>query len=225
MLPDFSISERRIATAVAASLLVHALALLLLPGMHQPTAAPALQVALPPPVKHEIVAQLVPPAMEAAPRPSRRPTPAQNTAPQPQPLTLPAEQATANTPVLLAVPPPRLTTEAPPRPLVRSEPPPPDAAALGAYGRDLAGSVAQRQRYPRIAQLRQWQGSVMLQLDLAADGRLLDVRVVSSSGHEVLDRQAQDMVRAAVPFPPLPATLAGRPLTVDIPVVFRLASP
>jgi protein TonB len=99
-----------------------------------------------------------------------------------------------------------------------------DAAALAAYGRELAGAVATRQRYPRVALMRQWQGTAMLQLDLAPDGRLLGVRVISSSGHDTLDRQALEMVREAVPLPSLPEALAGRPLTVDVPVVFRIAS-
>jgi protein TonB len=99
-----------------------------------------------------------------------------------------------------------------------------DPAALAAYGRNIAGAVAAHQRYPRLAQMRQWQGTALLQLELALDGQLQSVRVLSSSGHEILDRQAIDMVRAAVPLPPLPANLAGRSLTVDVPVVFRLAS-
>jgi protein TonB len=99
-----------------------------------------------------------------------------------------------------------------------------DANALSAYGKELAGAVATRQRYPRVALMRQWQGTAVLQLELAADGRLLGVRVISSSGHDTLDRQALDMVREAVPLPSLPEALAGRPLTVDVPVVFRIAS-
>ena len=95
---------------------------------------------------------------------------------------------------------------------------------LAAYGRELAGALATQQRYPRIALLRQWQGTALLQLELAADGRLLGVRVLSSSGHDTLDRQALDMVRAALPLPAMPAALAGRPLTVDVPVVFRITS-
>ena len=105
---------------------------------------------------------------------------------------------------------------------VASHPTAVDAEVLAAYGRELAGAVATQQRYPRIALLRQWQGTAVLQLELAVDGRLLGVRVLSSSGHETLDRQALEMVREAVPLPSLPAALAGRPLTVDVPVVFRI---
>ncbi len=100
----------------------------------------------------------------------------------------------------------------------------PDPAAVSAYGRHVAGAVSMHQRYPRIAQLRQWQGTALLQVELAASGQLQSVRVISSSGHDVLDQQAIDMVRAATPLPPLPAPLAGQILTIDVPVVFRLAS-
>jgi protein TonB len=121
-----------------------------------------------------------------------------------------------------------------PAPVVRSEPVPgptvliPAAAAapaaLANYGREIAGAVAAHRRYPRLAQLREWQGTAVLQLELAADGQLTAVRVLISSGHEILDRQALDMVRAAVPLPPPPAGLSGRALAIDVPVVFRLAS-
>ena len=123
-------------------------------------------------------------------------------------------------PVERAVAPPM---EAPSQPAATSVPAAIDVQALAGYGRSVAGAVAAHQRYPKIAQMRQWQGTTMLQLEFAADGRLLETRVLSSSGHDVLDRQALDMVRAAQPLPPLPAALAGRALTVNVPVVFRLA--
>jgi protein TonB len=99
-----------------------------------------------------------------------------------------------------------------------------DADLLAGYGRELAGAVAAHRRYPRMALLRQWQGTVMLQLAFAGDGRLSAVRVLSSSGYEILDKQAVDMVRDTTPLPQLPSALAGRPLAVDIPVVFRITS-
>ncbi len=94
---------------------------------------------------------------------------------------------------------------------------------LAAYGQRLAQIIGRYQRYPQVAQVRQWQGTTLLQLHLTADGDLAEVRVISSSGHEILDRQAMNMVREATPLPRLPDAFAGRPLTVDVPVVFRLA--
>lgn len=100
----------------------------------------------------------------------------------------------------------------------------PDPATLSAYSRQLAGLIATNQRYPRLAQLRQWQGTTLLQLKLTTDGGVQGIRVVSSSGHDILDTQALEMLRAAMPLPPLPPSLSGRVLLIDVPVVFRLAS-
>ena len=99
-----------------------------------------------------------------------------------------------------------------------------DANLLTVYGRELAGAIATHRRYPRIALMRQWQGDVVLQLEFGVHGGLITARVLSSSGHDVLDRQALEMVQNAVPLPQLPADLVGRFFIVDVPVVFRLAS-
>lgn len=231
--PSFAlpVGERQVGFAVAVSLLIHGVALGWLPGLTQPlreTPLPLIvQLSLPPPSPPEAVA--VPPAPTLAPAPSanRRETLALQH-PLPPVLTAAAvasePEAVPSRPLAApSVPPP---VEAPRPAAVASpaRPPVPDAAVLAAYGRELAGAVATRQRYPRLAQMRQWQGTAVLQLELAAAGGLLAVRVLSSSGHEILDRQAVDMVREAIPLPPLPDALAGRPLTVDVPVVFRLAS-
>jgi outer membrane biosynthesis protein TonB len=50
------------------------------------------------------------------------------------------------------------------------------------------------------------------------------MRVLSSSGHEILYRQTLEMVREAVPLLPLPVALAVRPHTVDVSIVFRITS-
>lgn len=221
----------RVAAAVLASLVVHGLALGWLPGLQRHLEEPEAQqpihvrlAALPP----EPPALAVPPALTSATaaQPVRRepvPVPQRSTPVLTAPVPEAAQDAAvprrvepvAADPIEAARPGP---LPSPLRPLAV------DAAALVAYGRELAGAVAMHQRYPRIALLRQWQGTALLQLELAADGRLLAVRVASSSGHDTLDRQAMDMVRAAVPLPAMPAALVGRPLTVDVPVVFRITS-
>ena len=219
--------------AVLASVLIHGFALGWLPGlqgrMDQPEPRQALHIRLAAPAP-EPQALAVPPAptfAAAATQPPARRAPApQRSSPV---LASPAREAGQDAPVQREVaPPPVVATPIEvPRPSATATPPRPpaiDAGALAAYGRELAGAVATHQRYPRIALLRQWQGTAVLQLELAADGRLLGVRVLSSSGHDTLDRQALDMVREAVPLPSLPAALAGRPLTVEVPVVFRITS-
>ncbi len=232
--PALSLPDARgswhIGGAVLVSLLIHGFALGWLPGLSGRTEAPELRPVqvrfAPPPPERQPIAVL--PAPTFAP-----PTQTTRRAPEPVPLreapilVRPMAEPGAEAAVI------RLEAPPPAAPVETSRASPPaiapraasmDAGALAAYGRELAGAVATRQRYPRVALMRQWQGTALLQLELAADGRLLGVRVISSSGHDTLDRQALDMVREAVPLPSLPAALAGRPLTVDVPVVFRIAS-
>lgn len=65
------------------------------------------------------------------------------------------------------------------------------------------------------------QGLVVASLTLARDGRLLDVRLAASSGFISLDRNVLDAIRAAAPFPPLPAAFAGERHSLIVPIVFR----
>lgn len=219
----------RVGAAVFASVAIHGFALGWLPALEgridQAQAQQPIHVHIAA-ARSEPLTLAMPPAPPSVPaaQPLRRETAPQRSMPI---LTNPAPDAGRDTPAVRHVEAPvAAPVEAPrSRPIpVESRPVAVDPGALAAYGRELAGAVATRQRYPRIALMRQWQGTALLQLELAADGRLLGVRVLSSSGHDTLDRQAQDMVREAVPLPSLPAVLAGRPFTVDIPVVFRIAS-
>lgn len=222
-------TNRVLQAALFVSALLHAMALGWLPGFERMAerAPLPLQILLPIPVDNRPAPQPQPAAVPAPTSVARgspdarapvlvraaedsRPAPALR-AEDPPPAALPVQVAPLAPVVPAAVSPPSTPVAAP------------DPKALAGYGHSVAGALAGYQRYPRIAQMRQWQGTTLLQLEIAADGRLLEGRVLSSSGHDVLDRQALDMLRAAQPLPPPPATLAGRPLVVNVPVVFRLA--
>lgn len=219
----------RVSAAVLASLVVHGLALGWLPGLaghiKEPEAQPPIHVRLAA-LRPEPPVLAVPPAPTSAPAAQaqrREPAPAPQRSTSVRIAAVP--ETAQDAAVQRRIEPVAADTgqTAPPGP-VPARPAAVDMAALAAYGRELAGAVATHQRYPRVALLRQWQGTAVLQLELAADGRLLGVRVLSSSGHDTLDRQALDMVRAAVPLPAMPAALTGRALTVEVPVVFRITS-
>ncbi len=49
--------------------------------------------------------------------------------------------------------------------------------------------------YPRLAERRGWTGTVVLLIDVAADGSVTDVKIESSSGYGVLDEAAVTAVR------------------------------
>ena len=75
--------------------------------------------------------------------------------------------------------------------------------------------------YPRQARRLGQQGTVLLRVRVAADGRALAVEVLVSSGHEILDDAARDTV-ARWRFHPARQGSSEVEGTVEVPVVFRL---
>jgi len=75
--------------------------------------------------------------------------------------------------------------------------------------------------YPRIARIRGYEGLVLLEVDVSADGSCTGVEVIESSGHEVLDQAAVDAVQKWKFRPALAngATVSGR---ARVPIRFKL---
>ena len=80
-----------------------------------------------------------------------------------------------------------------------------DAYYLDAWRRKVEriGQV----NYPQEARERQLYGTLRLLVSIEPDGALRDVRLLASSGHDVLDEAAIRIVRLAAPFAPLPPAM------------------
>lgn len=62
--------------------------------------------------------------------------------------------------------------------------------------------------YPSEAVQKKLYGTLSLYVSIAPDGSLVETRVLESSGHEVLDNAAVNIVKLAAPFSPFPASIA-----------------
>jgi len=115
-----------------------------------------------------------------------------------------------------------------PVPVEPPPPPPPTVAqrsnALDAYSSQLGRAIAKHKSYPKIAQRRGWQGTVLLDIKVDSSGNVLSAVVSKSSGHKSLDKQALKMVKKASPFPTPPAILQGGSFNISVPVAFKLAN-
>ena len=82
------------------------------------------------------------------------------------------------------------------------------------YIRDL---ILAKLRYPDMARRMGWSGQVRVGFVVQEDGSATDVRVISSSGCELLDQSAVETVKQVSPFP-------SPPVRTDIvmPIVYRL---
>lgn len=91
-------------------------------------------------------------------------------------------------------------------PLTAVADPPPSAAAV-AFREVLRPHIANYQRYPNAARQKALTGTVTAVISVNRQGRLLGIRIVTSSGEAILDKAAIDTIRRAEPFPAVPATL------------------
>lgn len=108
-------------------------------------------------------------------------------------------------------------------------PPPPGPsqqdldAARSLYGSMLSRAIAKYKQYPKIAQMRGWEGEVLLEVHCDDKGQVLSTQVKKSSGHNVLDEQAMTMVKKASPLPQPPEILRNnKNLVILVPVPFTL---
>ena len=107
-------------------------------------------------------------------------------------------------------------------PEARAAAAPPDADGIRAYRIGLAREARANKRYPPLARERGWAGVSEVQVEVSREGLPRQTLLARSSGHDLLDREALDlMARAAAATAP-PESLRGRAFTVRLPVVFEL---
>jgi protein TonB len=155
-----------------------------------------------------------PPAPRPAPPVVADPEPVLPSAPISSPRQTPPPVASAPTPA------PSAPVTAPVPPAAK-----PDGASKEltvAYSQELSSQIKRYQKYPPIAQRRGWEGTAEVVLKVAADGRVMNIALGRSTGREILDKEALEMVRRATPLPKAPQALRGKELTVTVPIVFRL---
>ncbi len=175
--------------------------------------------------------------VDPSPNPSTDPCPADvaeaDPSPNLSPDPCPADVAEADPPpnpstdpcpadVAEVDPPPNPSTDPCPADVAEADPlPSPSSANLISCSADVELVGALRPVYPRSSRRRGEEGEVSLEVDVAADGAVADVRVVRSSGVAALDNAAlQAMARAKFK----PAMHDGLPVcaTVTQVVSFRL---
>jgi len=190
-----------------------------------PEPPPKAEPVPPPP---EPVKPRIEPKVKPEPKPVAKPVPAPVAAkpvtaaeppPQPAEVIAVAPKADAAPPVQTVQAPVPVKQETPPAPVHSQE----DIEdARGKYGNSLWGAISKHKKYPKIATMRNWQGETIVELELDGSGKLKSKKIIQSSGYDVLDKQALEMVEKALPFPAPPEALRGTSFTIKVPVPFKL---
>ncbi len=223
--------EHAFSWALCLSIALHLAALITLPKFDQePLELPkvlTVEISQPQPVQE--------PQPKPEPvKPKIEPKPIPKITPKPQPVV---EKKVSPVTVQEEPPPPPVATPAPkaePKPTVVAQPTPPEPPkpvtvnqeeidnSRNQYGSLLSREIAKYKQYPKIAQMRGWQGDVAVDIQIDGNGNVLSTKIHTSSGFESLDKQALEMVKKASPFPMPPAALRAKPFNVLVPVSFRL---
>jgi periplasmic protein TonB len=100
-------------------------------------------------------------------------------------------------------------------------PNPYDSEVARAWTTQLNAALMRNKRYPDSARSRGEQGVAQVFFSLDRQGRLLESRLVRSSGSASLDEEALAMLRRAQPFPPPPPDWDGL-MNFNVPIRFNL---
>jgi protein TonB len=84
-----------------------------------------------------------------------------------------------------------------------------------AYIKEL---IQQHIRYPEMARRMGWQGKVIVDFIIMENGNATDIKIVKSSGFEVLDNNVIKTVKKVTPFPKPPVEAK-----IKMPITYRLS--
>jgi len=245
--PAFFYREFDLPRAIILSILFHLLVVfLLLPKMNKQDmkVPPPLQVSLaeaksmenkptpekeksPEPPKPEIKKPKPPkPEVKKEPLPAPDKTPTTVPLSKPPVSVIPKEEQVSETNPKSEANPTRVITKAADTPqetkTVNAPSPEKVTAATNDYSSLLAAAIAKYKQYPKIAQMRGWQGLIIIELQLNPQGGVIYSQIKKSSGYDVLDQEALEMIKRASPFPQPPEALRNKNFTVLVPISFKL---
>ena len=95
---------------------------------------------------------------------------------------------------------------------------------LRGYYKNLNSLMSARRDYPRSARRLGLEGTVLVEMVINHEGQILSVKLIQSSGHEVLDRAAIAQVHKIGRVPSIPDQIKRSSMTFRIPFEYRLQS-
>jgi protein TonB len=90
------------------------------------------------------------------------------------------------------------------------------------YNRWLKIKVESLLKYPELAAVSGYQGTLFIKFDIMKDGSLGGLEVLKSSGYKILDDEALRAIRASAPFQPLPDDWRMDRYSIRAAVIFYL---
>ena len=98
------------------------------------------------------------------------------------------------------------------------------ATFKASYRATISAILKRHKRYPSRALTRRQEGTVAITFVVNKDGNLAGYRITHSSGHRLLDREVEKMLKRAAPFPPFPIDMEQEFIRLSLPVDFYIKS-
>jgi protein TonB len=92
------------------------------------------------------------------------------------------------------------------------------------YNRWLKIKVESVLKYPELAAISGYQGTLFIKFDIMKDGSLGGLEILQSSGYKILDDEALRAIRSAAPFQPLPDDWSMNRYSIRAAVIFYLGA-
>ena len=91
------------------------------------------------------------------------------------------------------------------------------------YAQAIKERIAGQWKYPQEARKKKLEGRLVALFSLNREGALTRMEITRSSGHEVLDREAERAIQSAAPFPPFPSTITVSRLNINVSFDYTLS--
>jgi len=98
----------------------------------------------------------------------------------------------------------------------------PQEEAMFRYQDMVKQKIESYRRYPNWAKKQGFEGTVYLTFVIMPDGQARNVKIVHSSGFNILDQETVSTIKRASPFPPVPQDVNAHFVQMEVSVVFTL---
>jgi protein TonB len=90
------------------------------------------------------------------------------------------------------------------------------------YQDQVRAAIHANRIYPRQARRLKMEGESVVRLEVMRNGHIKSYRFVKSTGHHVLDKAVEEIIKSSDPLPNVPASIQKVPVTINLPLGFKL---
>ena len=92
---------------------------------------------------------------------------------------------------------------------------------INQYVTQIYKLIDSKKKYPRQSLIRNEVGSVLLQITIGNNGKLISVKSLKAKYQRLVD-SSFDAVEDAAPFPPFPLEIKRKKMIIEVPVIYKI---